>query len=176
MPHIHTGKGEHDFTASAFIIRTDFTEPKIMLHMHKKLGKYMQFGGHVELNENPWQALIHETVEESGYEIGQLKLLQPKDRIKKLTGSISHPIPMCINTHPFKDDTHFHIDIEYAFVTDQKPLHEVSNDESQDFSFFTRDEIVELSGDKIFENSREIVLFLFDICLPKWKQVEAKKI
>jgi hypothetical protein len=176
LSHIHTGKGEHDLTASAFIIRTDFTEPKIMLHMHKKLGKYMQFGGHVELNENPWQALIHETVEESGYEIGQLKLLQPKDRIKKLTGSIAHPLPLCINTHPFKDNTHFHIDIEYTFVTDQKPLHEVGVEESHDFVYLTRDEIVKLSSDKIFENFREIVLFIFDVCLPKWEQVLAENI
>ena len=176
MAHLHTGRGEHDLTASAFIIRTDFSEPKIMLHMHKKLDKYMQFGGHVELSENPWQALIHETLEESGYEMGQLKLLQPKDRIKKLTGSISHPIPMCINTHPFKDDTHFHIDIEYGFVSDQEPKHSVGDDESHDFRYFTRQEITKLSSDKIFDNSREIILFLFDVCLPKWEQISAKNI
>lgn len=157
-------------------MRTDFDEPKIMLHLHKKLGKYMQFGGHVELHENPWQALIHETQEESGYELKQLKLLQPKERIKKLTGSIAHPVPMCINTHPFKDDTHFHIDIEYAFVTDQEPLHEVGDDESHEFAFFTRSEIVQLGDDKIFENTREIVLFFFDVCLPKWERVQAVEI
>lgn len=36
MSHIHTKPGQHDFTASAFIIRTDGTEPRAMVHMHKK--------------------------------------------------------------------------------------------------------------------------------------------
>lgn len=173
MAHIHEGPGQHDLTASAFIIRTDFDEPKIMLHMHKKLGRYMQFGGHVELEENPWQALAHETLEESGYELSQLKLLQPKDRIKKLTGSIAHPVPICINTHPFKDDTHFHIDIEYALITGEVPKHEVGEDESNEFACFSREELLALSRDKIHENTRQIILFIFDTCLPKWEQVAA---
>ena len=28
MGHIHSNFGQHDFTASAFIVRTDFNEPK----------------------------------------------------------------------------------------------------------------------------------------------------
>jgi 8-oxo-dGTP pyrophosphatase MutT (NUDIX family) len=176
MTHIHQGEGEKDFTASAFIIRSDFDEPKVMLHMHKKLGKYMQFGGHVELHENPWQTLIHETQEESGYELSQLTLLQPADRIKSLTGAVVHPQPICINTHPFNDPNgnlidHQHIDLEYAFVTDQEPLHPVAKDESQEFALFTREEIASLDNEKIFENFREIVLFMFDVCLVKWEQV-----
>ena len=31
MPHIHTEPGQHDHTASAYIFRTDFSEPKVML-------------------------------------------------------------------------------------------------------------------------------------------------
>jgi len=60
MAHIHTQPGQHDHTASAYIVRTDFDEPKIMLHLHRKIGKYLQFGGHVELHETPWQAVVHE--------------------------------------------------------------------------------------------------------------------
>ena len=170
MAHIHNGHGDHDLTASAFIVRTDFEEPKIMLHMHKKLGRYMQFGGHVELHENPWQALVHELLEETGYDIGQLKLLQPRDRIKKLTGSEVHPQPMCLTTHQFKDDTHYHTDIQYAFVTDQKPAHEVGEDETDEFYYLSRDEIENLDNDKISESTREIVLHCFDVCLSGWER------
>ncbi len=54
MSHIHTNTGEHDFCASGSIVRLDSTDvPKILLHKHKKLGVFIQFGGHVELNENP---------------------------------------------------------------------------------------------------------------------------
>ena len=45
MAHIHTEPGQHDFTASAFIIRTDTPEPKLLLHRHKLVGKYLQIGG-----------------------------------------------------------------------------------------------------------------------------------
>lgn len=46
MAHIHTNPGEHDLTASAFIVRDDFAKPRLMLHMHKKLGVLLQPGGH----------------------------------------------------------------------------------------------------------------------------------
>src|SRR3712207_4516473 len=103
MPHIHTQPGEHDFTASGFIIRTDLEEPKIILHMHKKLGVYLQFGGHVETREDPWQAVTHELREESGYDMDQLKVLQPRDSIKRLSGIKLHPTPFYLNTHNFNE-------------------------------------------------------------------------
>lgn len=38
MAHIHTKPGQHDLTASAYIIRDDGNEPVVLLHRHKKLG------------------------------------------------------------------------------------------------------------------------------------------
>src|SRR5690349_3881626 len=121
MPHIHTGPGQHDLAVGAYIIRSDFDEPKLLLHWHKKLDKWLQFGGHVELDENLWDAVRHELLEESGYELKQLKLLQPKERMKSLRGAILHPQPFHLNTHVF-NETHNHTVLEYAFVTDQEPL------------------------------------------------------
>ena len=66
MAHVHTQYGEHDQTASAFIVRTDTEQPKLLLHLHKKLGVLLQPGGHVELQENQWQAICHEIQEETG--------------------------------------------------------------------------------------------------------------
>lgn len=125
----------------------------------------------MELDENPWQALAHELLEESGYELEQMKLLQPRKRIKHLTGSLLMPVPVCINTHPFHDNTHFHIDIEYALVTDQKPKHPVADDESREFACFSRREILKLPVDKLHEDSRQVIMFIFDTCLPEWEQV-----
>src|SRR5437879_1527745 len=101
MPHIHTKPGQHDHTASAYIVRIDGKEPKILLHKHKKSGKYQQFGGHIELDETPWQAVLHEIKEESGYDAKQLMLLQPKERLKSLGDADQHPVPVCHNTHTF---------------------------------------------------------------------------
>src|ERR1035437_9256827 len=98
MAHIHTNPGEHDQTASAFIVRTDKAEPELLLHVHKILGVLLQPGGHVELDENPWNAICHEIVEETGFDLGQLMILQPKLRIDSIEGAILHPVPLVHNT------------------------------------------------------------------------------
>ena len=171
MPHIHTGDGEHDHTASAYIIRTDFEEPKLILHLHKKLHKYIQFGGHIEVTETPWQAITHELLEETGYELSQLKLLQPYERIKSLTGAKLHPVPMYHNTHNF-NETHFHTDIAYVFVTNEKPKHAIADTESSDLLLVSRSELIALRPEQTFESVREPGLFVFDTCLPNWEQVD----
>jgi 8-oxo-dGTP pyrophosphatase MutT (NUDIX family) len=172
MAHIHTEPGQHDHTVSGFIIRLDKDEPRILLHMHKKLGVYLQFGGHIELDENPWQALEHEVKEESGYGLGQLTLLQPHDRIKNLPDSeVVHPMPVSYNTHRFSDD-HFHIDIAYAFTTTEPPRHQLDKSESDEIIALTRSELANLPADeKIFENVQIIGLFIFDTCLSRWEPV-----
>lgn len=168
MPHIHTGLGHHDLTVSAFIVRMDLGEPKLMLHWHKKLEAYLQFGGHVELNENPWQALTHELLEETGYSMSQLELLQPSSRLlNTMPGSVLHPQPVCINTHPIGSD-HFHIDMDYAFVTGEPPAHEVGEGESTKFTYATKPELEEDDG--MFRSVREIGLFIFEECLPDWER------
>jgi 8-oxo-dGTP pyrophosphatase MutT (NUDIX family) len=162
VPHIHTEPGQHDVTVGAFIVRLDTKEPTIMLHRHKKLKQYLHFGGHVELNENPWQALTHELLEESGYDISQLKLLQPKVRIKKLPAVTLHPIPICILTHKFDDIDHFHTDITYAFTTRETPRHNSYDGESKDFRLFTAKELESLPASEIPENIRETCLFILE--------------
>jgi ADP-ribose pyrophosphatase YjhB (NUDIX family) len=174
MPHIHTNPGEHDHTASAFIVRTDFDEPKVMLHMHKKLGRYLQFGGHIETTETPWEAIVHEILEESGYEMSQLTLLQPKDRIGSLGTGKTHPIPIYHHTHQFSE-AHFHTDVSYPFVTDQEPRRVVGADESGEVRLFTRAEISEFADDDTFESVRRAALYVLDVCLNQWERVDPRE-
>lgn len=174
MPHIHTKPGQHDHTASAFIVRTDFAEPKIMLHKHKKLGVYMQFGGHIELSETPWQAISHEIPEETGYNMGQLMILQPKQRLKKVSRSILHPIPVCHNTHMIVD-SHYHTDLDYAFVTNEPPKGKVGEGESNDIKLFTLAELLAHPANDIFQEVADITLFIFDVCLPEWERLKTNE-
>lgn len=164
MPHIHTKPGQHDHTASAFIIRTDYEEPKLMLHMHKKLGMYLQFGGHIELDETPWQTLAHELREESGYAIEQLTLLQPKERVQNMAGVAMHPIPFSYNTHKF-NGTHFHTDVAFGFITNKAPRNQPDANESTNMILLTRKELAELPANKVYDNVRQCGLFLFDTFL-----------
>lgn len=172
MGHIHTKPGQHDHTISGFIIRTDGDEPKVLLHKHKKLEKLLQFGGHIELNEDPWQAVCHEILEESGYSMDQLKIMQPKTRIKY--GAVHtkrHPYPVNYNTHKFNDE-HFHIDISYAFITDEEPSHEIAEDESEDMMLLSRQQVIELTEKETYEDVKQICLFIFDEVLSKWEPVD----
>lgn len=59
MPHIHD---EYDFTVATFIVHDN----KILMIKHPRYGRWMAPGGHVELNENPEEALFREIAEETG--------------------------------------------------------------------------------------------------------------
>lgn len=120
MAHIHTQPGQHDHTVTAYIVRTDSTEPKILLHMHKKLSRLLTVGGHIELDETPWQAIAHELQEESGYSLNELLVLQPKERLAGLSGVVMHPYPVVMNTHNVAPG-HDHSDTGYAFVATANP-------------------------------------------------------
>lgn len=161
MPHIHTEPGQIDQSATAIIIRTDFTEPKMLLHVHRKLGSLLPPGGHVELDETPWMAMAHELREESGYSLDELLVVQPKIRLKHLSGITLHPLPLVSNTHDIPED-HFHTDLDYLFIASAEPQGVPDEGETAEMLWLTRDEIVALPKGKIYENTREIALFIFD--------------
>jgi 8-oxo-dGTP pyrophosphatase MutT (NUDIX family) len=172
MGHIHTKAGQFDFTASAFIIRTDFKEPKVMLHKHKKLGIFLQFSGHVELHETPWQAIIHEIKEEAGYDIHQLKLLQPKGNLRSLSGSIIHPTPAIVDSHKFSEDSdHYHTDSIYLFVTDQNPKFKPEDGESSMIEILTLQEVKALK-DLTVKDIPEITEYVLNVLLKTWERVD----
>lgn len=176
MSHIHTEPGQHDMTASAYVVLESGSEPRLWLHMHKKLGQWLQFGGHVELSETPWATVAHELVEESGYELQQLQLLQPAVRLNQLTGAKSHPLPVNQNTHQFVaiDVLHWHTDIAYAFVTSEQPKRQPANGESKIMQPMSIDDIKNIPAGAIPESVREIGLFILETVLPKFDRVDPK--
>jgi 8-oxo-dGTP pyrophosphatase MutT (NUDIX family) len=62
MPHIHD---KIDFTVAVFIVR----DRRVLVILHRKLGKWLPIGGHIELDEDPEQAALRESLEESGLEV-----------------------------------------------------------------------------------------------------------
>jgi len=177
MPHIHTDPGQYDFTASAFIVRTDLAEPKIFLHKHLLSGKWAQPGGHVELDESPWSAVLHEVLEESGYTSNQLKILQPRVRIRDLgTDAMLLPEIVCSMVYELaahKD--HFHTDLIYAFIATGDPEDELLEYESVEVTYFSRSDIVALPSAEISDNVRQVALFILDECLSTWEAVSVEE-
>ncbi len=72
-----------------------------LLHLHKRLGLWIQPGGHVDPGEAPWQAAVRETQEETG-----------------LTGRLAAGAPELfhLDVHPAGD--HLHLDLRYLMVSD----------------------------------------------------------
>jgi len=158
MAHIHTGPGQYDLTSSAFIVGSG-EEPALLLHRHKTLDVLIQPGGHVELTETPWQAITREILEETGYEVSQLRILQPRVRPP---GTGVHPQPVCVRSFRFGEEDHFHTDVTYAFVTDELPRHPVGADESQDLIWVTRALLASLAPPETYDDVREVGLFVLD--------------
>lgn len=175
MAHIHTQPGQHDHTASAYIFRVDFDEPKLVLHLHRKINKYLQFGGHIELHETPWHAIAHELDEESGYSLDDLQLLQPAQRITSLGDAVVHPMPVSHSTHPFGNGIdHFHTDLAYAFTTDHAPTKQPNEGESMVIKLVTRGELQSMTTNEIPDNVKVIGTFIFDAILDTWQRVSPR--
>lgn len=170
MPHIHTGPGEHDFTASALIIRLDTPKPELLLHSHKKFNKLMQPGGHIELTETPWQAILHEIIEETGYDPNQLELLQPKQRLRRLSQATLHPVAVCENTHAIGED-HWHTDRLYAFTTGSLPMHKPGENEATVFKWVTAEELERLPDSEVGNPVKEFGRYALTVVIREWERV-----
>jgi len=144
----------------------------MLMHRHKLLSRILQVGGHIELTETPWQAMVREVKEEAGYGINELQVLQPKDRIKGLSGVVQAPMPMVINSHRFSDD-HFHTDFSYAFLVDSVARGAISDNESQEFLWVNQDQLAALSEAETFLNVQQIGAFACSYCLVNWEAVAA---
>lgn len=128
-------------TISAYIVRLDSDEPLCLVHMHRKIGKLMQIGGHIELNETPWQTAAHELEEESGYKLSELQIVQHTAERAVDTTNISHPAPFLMNTHNV-GNSHYHSDLCFGFVAHNPPKHAAADGESTDLRWLS---LVELA-------------------------------
>ena len=70
MPHIHR---LYDFVVSIFIVRQN----KVLLVYHKKYDEWLPIGGHIELDEDPEEALFKEIREECGLKVRVLATKPP---------------------------------------------------------------------------------------------------
>ena len=72
-----------DFTATAFVV----WRGGVLLHRHKRLGRWFPPGGHIEPNELPDEAAVREVLEESGVNVSlvgerALPVLEPRQLVR----------------------------------------------------------------------------------------------
>src|SRR5437764_6379461 len=61
-PPIPPGQLLRHFTVAVFVVHAQ----RVLLHYHRKLGKWLPPGGHIEDNELPDEAALREVAEETG--------------------------------------------------------------------------------------------------------------
>jgi len=88
-------------TASAIVVGRKGT----VLHRHKRLGIWLQPGGHIDGGELPWDAAVREVAEETG-----LPATHPP----------SGPILYHVDTHPGPHG-HTHLDLRYLLLAEGEP-------------------------------------------------------
>ena len=71
---------EKHFVATGFVVNKDRT--KMLMVYHKKLGKWLAPGGHLEQNETPGQAARREVNEETGIELSSIFCLHHGNRCR----------------------------------------------------------------------------------------------
>ena len=114
MPHIHK---IYDFVVSVFIV----SRGQVLLIYHKKYNEWLPIGGHIELDEDPEQALYREIKEECGLRV---KILAPTPKVGH-RGVKPLPTPSFMDAHRISD-THKHVAFVYFGVTHSQKvkLHE----------------------------------------------------
>lgn len=130
MPHIHE---LYDFTVSAYIIFNN----KVLLVNHPRYDLWLPPGGHIELDEDPEEALYREIEEETGYKAREIQILSPKPDTKA-PGVKFVPVPNFINVHE-ANAPHRHIDLEY-FVRVTHPEN-LKSDEHTEAKWFSTEEL-----------------------------------
>jgi len=137
------------FTTAVFILHP--FEQRVLLLMHKKIHHWLPPGGHLDENEEPSQGARREVIEETGLEISFL----PQDS----PSTLSERVVLPPQAHHFQvekiEENHFHLDFVFlARATNA----ELTNPESHDLRWFSKQEINALPENQIFSETREMAL------------------
>ncbi len=93
---------KREFVVAAYVVDNG----KVLLVNHKKLGKWLPVGGHIEPNELPDEALVREVKEETGLDVEIIS----DDKSPEFNSILNRPFKVVLEDI---DDKHQHIDLQY---------------------------------------------------------------
>ncbi|MGB6455504.1 MAG: NUDIX domain-containing protein [Streptosporangiaceae bacterium] len=121
-------------TGSAIVVGPRGT----VLHWHKRMGGWMQPGGHVDAGESPWQAALREAHEETG-----LPVRHPR----------GGPRLVHLDVHPA--GPHVHLDVRYLLLgTDAEPSPPAG--ESQQVRWFSFADAIAVADPALVDGLRRV--------------------
>ncbi|MEU6310193.1 NUDIX hydrolase [Streptomyces sp. NPDC047014] len=119
-------------TASALVI--DPERERVLLTLHRKLGMWLQMGGHCEDGDaTPEEAALREAREESGIAHG----------LTLLPGG-----PVRLDRHPIPAPCNWHLDVQYAALAPAGAEAEIS-EESLDLRWFPYAEVADVADTSV---------------------------
>jgi 8-oxo-dGTP pyrophosphatase MutT (NUDIX family) len=120
-------------TASALVIEPE--RGRVLLTLHKKLGMWLQMGGHCEPGDTTLaRAALREATEESGIQ-----------GLTLLPGG-----PVRLDRHPIPAPCNWHLDVQYAALAPSAAVAQIS-DESLDLRWFAYAEVAGVADESVVQ-------------------------
>lgn len=141
MAHIHN---LIDFVVNAYIVH----DGNVLLILHKKLQRWLPIGGHIELDEDPEEALLREIKEECELEV-EVLAEKPAEKFVKHKFLFR---PSYLDIHKLNPDfKHRHIALNYFCRTssDEFALNKEEHDNIRWFSAVDLDDPKWKLGDEV---------------------------
>lgn len=123
-------------TGSALVLNQDMT--KVLLTHHKKLGMWLQLGGHADGHHLAHEVAMTEATEESG--LDGLQFLKYESDVFGAFAALK-PLPFDLDCHLIpatsRDPEHYHFDVRFLIITPSNERAPVISEESHDVKWFT---------------------------------------
>ena len=130
-------------TAAAWILSTD--RRRALLTHHRKLGRWLQLGGHADGQWHVEEVALREAREESG--LAQFEIVPIHGTLMPFDVDV-HEIPARFDAHGrMIEDAHEHHDIRFLLIAHGGDEIRIS-EESHDVKWCTPDEVHQLSGEE----------------------------
>jgi 8-oxo-dGTP pyrophosphatase MutT (NUDIX family) len=137
------------FTGSALVVNADGS--RVLLHHHRKLDRWLQFGGHCDGDEDILGVARREALEESGME----GLIVASER----------PFDLDIHEIPAHggDPAHFHYDVRFMLIAPESAS-PILSEESRDLRWFAPGDLGALDIDESLQRM-----------IRKWQSIVARR-
>jgi 8-oxo-dGTP diphosphatase len=151
----------YDYTASGYLVHQD----KILLVRHKKIGKWLQPGGHIELDEDPLQGLYRELEEETGLTARDLIIVDAAEHSRPPSSMETTkllPIPFDFNVHEISKE-HKHIDFGYLIKSTSNVVR-LETEGAVDIKWFTKKALEQkLATNEIFSHTYQYACLAIEL-------------